>query len=59
MRSIKAALRQQGTAEARFVLAGIRVTERHGGRPTSSFNADGEIQFTYPDGTITVGGRRI
>lgn len=59
MANIKRQLRQHNTAEARFALAGIKVTEDHGGRPTTSLNADGEIQFTYPDGTATVGGRKV
>jgi len=55
---IKNILRKRNTAESRFALAGIAVTEKHGGRPKASME-DGQIVFTYPDGTRTVGGERV
>lgn len=53
---IKRTLSKQGTAEARFALAGIAVTERHGGRPTA-IEKNGHIVFVYPNGTRTSGGQ--
>jgi len=51
-------LQQMGTPEARFVLAGMRRTESHGGHPTTTIE-DGRLVFTYPDGTRTSGGKRL
>lgn len=56
--ALDAVLARQG-ASGRFALAGRRVMDSHGGQPTASIGADGQIVFTYPDGVKTCGGVRI
>ncbi len=46
------------TQESRFLAAASTVTATHGGRPTATIE-HGVIVFTYPDGTRTVGGKRL
>jgi hypothetical protein len=53
-----AIMQRRNSPEDRFVLRAKRITESHGGMPTTTIE-DGKLVFTYPDGTRTSGGQRI
>ena len=51
-------LTSRNTVADQFMLAAMRQKQARGGRPKAEI-VNGQIVFTYPDGTKTCGGARI